>query len=239
MDLGLTDAVVLVVGGSGYIGVEVARQFQAEGAHVIIAARDEQRLAQAAGHLGGDVATRVMDTASAESVSGGIDAIVAEHGRLDVVVLSAAPAAQTLDPTETTDPDYVLHAVDVKTIGYLRVANAALPVMTKAGSGRIVFINGQSAMVTGNLASSVRNRAVMAASKNLADAAAGTGVTVNVVNPGMVTDTPRPASQRGAMAEVAPGQVASVIVFLASAAASGVSGEVIAVGHRALGILDG
>jgi len=239
MDLGLNNAVVLVVGGSGYIGREVARQFAAEGAQVVIAGRDQARLADAAKQLAaagaGAVDTCVMDTGSASSVTVAIDGILARHGKLDVVVLSAAPPAQTLDPAKGSDPDAVLAAVDAKAIGYLRVADAALPVISRPG--RIVFINGQGATLTGNIATSLRNRAVMTISKNLADAAAGTGLTVNVVNPGHVTDTPTAQPTRGASPDVTPAQVAAVVVFLASQPASGISGEEVAVGHRAFGII--
>lgn len=239
MDLGLAGAVVLVAGGSGYIGSAVAQQFVAEGARVIIAARDGQRLDAVAARLGASVATRVMDTASADSVSAAIDGIVAECGRLDVAVLSAAPAAQTLDPALGYDPDSILHAVDAKAMGYLRVANAVLPVMTAAGHGRLVLIDGQAALFTGNLTGSIRNRVVLTISKNLADATAGTGVTVNCVHPGTVTDNPARPLARGVSAEVTPAQVAAAVVFLASANASAISGESIAIGHRTLGFLDG
>jgi NAD(P)-dependent dehydrogenase (short-subunit alcohol dehydrogenase family) len=239
MESGLTGSVVLVVGGSGYIGTEIARQFAAERARVVIAGRDPDRLAAAAERAGSGVSTRVMDTSSDESVSGAIESIVREFGSLDVVVNCAAPAAQTTDPADDTDPAQVLRAVDSKAMGYLRVADAVLPVMTAAGSGRIVFVNGQNALVTGNLTGSVRNGAVIALSKNLADAVAGSGVTINTVNPGIVKDEPNPIPLPGKPGQCTPAQVASVVVFLASPAASGVSGESIAVGHRVLGMISG
>ena len=238
MDLGLTGGVVLVAGGSGYIGSEVAQQFVAEGARVIIAARDEQRMDAVAARLGGSVATRVMDTASDDSVSAAIDGIVAEYGRLDVAVLSAAPPAQTLDPAQANDPDAILHAIDVKAMGYLRVANAVLPVMTAAGHGRLVLIDGQTALFTGNMIGSIRNRVVLTISKTLADATAGTGVTVNCVHPATVTDNPSQSLTRGVAAEVTPAQVAAAVVFLSSVPAGAISGESIAVGHRTLGFMD-
>jgi len=240
MDLGLKDAIVLIVGGSGYIGREVARQFASEGAQVVIAGRDQQHLDDATKQLAVDahrhaVDSCVMDTGSTASVASAIGEVMTRYGKLDVVVLSAAPAAQTLDPAKGFDPDAVLQAVDAKSIGYLRVANAALPVISRPG--RIVFIDGQGATLTGNIATSLRNRAVMTISKNLADAAAGTGLTVNVVNPGHVTDNPITEPKCGTSPDVTPAQVASVVVFLASQPASGISGEDVAVGHRAFGLI--
>lgn len=239
METGLAGSVVLVVGGSGYIGTEIARQFAAERARVIIAGRDRERLAAAAERAGSGISIRVMDASSDDSVSAVIESIAREFGALDVVVDCAAPAAQTIDPARDTDPEQVLRAVDGKAMGYLRVANAAIPVMTAAGSGRIVFVNGQNALITGNLTGSVRNGAVISISKNLADAVAGTGLTINTVNPGTVTDEPSLTPQPGKPGQSTPAQVASVVVFLASSAASGVSGESIAVGHRVFGMISG
>jgi NAD(P)-dependent dehydrogenase (short-subunit alcohol dehydrogenase family) len=237
MDLGLAGSVVLIVGGSGYIGTEVARQFASEGARVVIAGRDPARLDAAAAKVGSGVSTRVLDSSSDESVASAIGWIVNELGRLDVVVDCAAPSARTLDPGRDADPGQVLQAMEGKPLGYLRVANAALPVMIAAGSGRIVFVSGQNALITGSVTGSVRNGAVIAISKNLADAYAGTGVTVNTVNPGTVTDQPNPVPTLGKPGESTPAQVAALVVFLASAVAAGVSGESIAVGHRVLGVI--
>ena len=239
MELGLEGAVALVVGGSGYLGREIARQFTAEGAHVVIAGRDQQRLSDVAKTLGGAVVTRVLDTGSQDSVSSALESVLKDFGRLDVVVLGAAPSARTLDPERNEDPAQVLAAFNAKAMGYLRVANTVLPVMTAAGGGRIIFVNGQNALVTGNITGSVRNGAVVAISKNLADASVGTGVTVNVVNPGVVSDKPAPTPHRGMPGETSPAQVASVVVFLASRRAAGVSGESIAIGHRVLGSIAG
>ena len=237
MDLGLNDAVVLVVGGSGYIGSEIARQFSAEGAQVVLAARGEEKLAQVAASVGGKVATRVMDTASEDSVATALASVVGEYGHLDVVILSAAPAAQTLDPNRSSDPDQVMKAFEGKSMGYLRVAVAALPSLVGQGFGRIIFINGQNALITGSVAATVRNGAVQAIAKNLADSAAASGVTVNVVNPGVVSQAGGPAPQRGGVGGTTPEQVAATVVFLASRPAAGISGESITIGHRLLGIM--
>jgi catechol 2,3-dioxygenase-like lactoylglutathione lyase family enzyme len=50
-------------------------------------------------------------------------------------VLAAAPSAQTLDASRHADPDQVLRAVDAKAMSFLRLANAALPIMARAGYG--------------------------------------------------------------------------------------------------------
>lgn len=185
MDLELSGRVVLVAGGTGLIGRSVVERLRTERATVIPASRHPE-----------DGIT--MDANDAESVTRAVAAVVEQHGRLDALVVAAAPSAQTLDASRHADPDQVLAAIDGKAMTFLRVANAALPIMTGAGYGRIVGVSGQNAFVTGNVTGSVRNAAMIVAAKNLADAVAGSGVTVNIVNPGMVSVSPS--------ADVAPGR---------------------------------
>jgi NAD(P)-dependent dehydrogenase (short-subunit alcohol dehydrogenase family) len=223
MDLQLDNRVVLVVGGTGLIGSAVADRARAEGATVVVASR--------AGTDG-----IAMDGRDDESVAAGIATVLDEHGRLDAVVISAAPSARTLDPALNSSPGQVGAALDAKTMVFLRVANAVLPGMRAAGFGRIVGISGQNAFVTGNIAGSVRNAALIIAAKNLADEVAGTGVNINTVSPGMVSHTPATAVVQGGPGESSPAQIADLVAFLISPR-SAVSGESVAIGHRVRGVI--
>lgn len=223
MDLGLDNRTALVVGGDGYLGSAIVRRLEAEGARVVVASR---RTASGVR----------LDARDAASVAAAIAVITETVGRIDALVVTAAPSARTLDPSRNADPEQVLEAVDGKAMAFLRLANAVLPMMVDAGYGRIVGVSGQNALMTGNIAGSVRNAALIIAAKNLADAAAGTGVTVNVVNPGIVTDRPSAQVERGRAGESSPTQIADLVAFLASPLAAGVSGESIAVGHRVRGV---
>lgn len=223
MDLELADRVILVVGGTGLIGTAVVRRLRDEGAVVVPASRHAED-------------GLVLDAADADSVAAGFASIVEEHGRLDGLVVAAAPSAGTLDPERNADPAQVLEAVDAKAMTFLRLANAAIPVMTSRGYGRIVGISGQNAFVTGNITGSVRNAALNITAKNLADATAGTGITINTVNPGMVSPNPRTDVRAGRGGESSPDQIADVIAFLVSPRAAAISGESIAVGHRVRGV---
>lgn len=222
MDLGLAGRVALVVGGTGLIGSAVVQRLRAEGATVVVASR-------------GAVDGLVLDGADDASVTAGVSAVLAEHGRLDALVVSAAPSARTLDPAGNSDPAAVLAAVEGKALVFLRLANAVVPAMRAAGYGRIVVVSGQNALLTGNLAGSVRNAATVVVAKNLADDLAGTGVAVNAVNPAVVSADPDPDVAVGAGGESTPQQVADLVAFLASPV-SAVSGESIAVAHRVRGV---
>jgi NAD(P)-dependent dehydrogenase (short-subunit alcohol dehydrogenase family) len=119
---------------------------------------------------------------------------------------------------------------------FLRLARAVLPGMRAAGHGRVVAVSGQNAYFTGNIVGSVRNAALIVAAKNLADEYAGSGVTVNVVNPGTVVDDPSTDVAPARGGESSPAQIAALIAFLASDAAAAVSGESISTGHKVRGI---
>jgi NAD(P)-dependent dehydrogenase (short-subunit alcohol dehydrogenase family) len=224
MDLQLQERVVLVVGGSGLIGKAVVERLEDEGAIVVSASRRGE---------GGIV----LDARDDSSVSDAIAQVLARHGRLDGVVVTAAPSARTLDPTRNSDPAQVLEAFDAKALAFLRVANAALEIMTEAGYGRIVGVSGQNAFMTGNIAGSVRNAALIITAKNLADSVAGTGVTVNAVSPGIVREDPKSEVEHGKGGESSPSEIANLVAFLASPISGAISGESIAVGHRTRGVV--
>jgi NAD(P)-dependent dehydrogenase (short-subunit alcohol dehydrogenase family) len=223
MDLQLTGRVVLVVGGTGLIGGAVVNRLRAEGAVAVSASRSGD---------GG----YVLNARDDASVSAGLATLLEEHGRLDGVVVAAAPSAQTLDPERNADPEQVLEALDAKALGFLRVANAALAVMTASGYGRIVGVSGQNAFLTGNVTGSMRNAALIIAAKNLADSVAGTGVTVNTVSPGVVREDAGAEVELARAGESRPAEVADLIAFLVSPIAGAISGESIAVGHRVRGV---
>jgi NAD(P)-dependent dehydrogenase (short-subunit alcohol dehydrogenase family) len=223
MDLKLGGHVALVVGGTGLIGRAVVEQLRTEGAIVIPASR----------HVVDGIA---LDAADSVSVTAALAQVVEQHGRLDALVVAAAPSAQTLDASRNADPDQVLAAIDAKAMSFLRLANAALPIMTRAGYGRIVGVSGQNAFLTGNVTGSVRNAALIIAAKNLADSVAGSGVTVNTVSPGAVVASPASEVEVGRGGESSPEQIADLIAFLVSPRSAAVSGESMAIGHRVRGV---
>jgi len=225
MDLQLKDRVVLVVGGTGLIGTAVVARLRKEGATVVVGSRSVDE---------GQGQVR-LDAADDASVSAAVAGVLEAHGRIDGLVVTAAPAAHTLDPARNSDPAQVLEAFQAKALVFLRVTNAVVPAMREAGYGRVVVVSGQNAFLTGNLTGSVRNAATVVMAENLADELAGTGVAVNAVNPAAVTEDPKVAVEPGRGGDSTPGQVADLVTFLVSPV-SAVSGESVAVGHRVLGV---
>jgi NAD(P)-dependent dehydrogenase (short-subunit alcohol dehydrogenase family) len=223
MDLQLKNRVALVVGGKGKVGSAVVHRLQAEGATVVIASRhatEEEGVA--------------LDSTDQASVDAGIASVLKKHGRIDVLIVAAAPSADTLDPETKSDPHEVAAAIDGKALGFLRVANAVIPRQRENGFGRVVVVGGQNVYVTGSIVASTRNAVLSVIAKNLADDVAGSGVTVNVVNPGPIVDEPAGVVQKGANGESSPQQIADLIAFLSSPL-SVVSGESVSIAHRMLG----
>ena len=118
-----------MVGGTGLIGRAVVDRLRTEGATAVVAARHA-------------IEGLVLDARHAEAVEAGIAEVLEHYGRLDALVVAAAPSAQTLDPARHADPVQVLDAIDAKAMTFLRLANAVLPIMTEAGYGRIVGVSG-------------------------------------------------------------------------------------------------
>ena len=98
--------------------------------------------------------------------------------------------------------DFFQREMDIKVMGYLRCAREVVPHMKKAGWGRIVNISGLAARQTGNTVGSMRNVAVAAMTKNLADELGPPASTSRVVHPGL-TRTERTAGAGEAQAQSA------------------------------------
>src|SRR4051812_43340099 len=253
MDLGLAGRRAIVTGGSRGIGLAVARVLASEGARVALVARGAAALEEAASALSavaaaadtGGNATRGQrdprviavpaDTGSDESVAALVARVVDEFGGVDILVNAAAAPNRGGFGEETLEDE-----INVKVRGYLRCARAVAPFMAAGGWGRIVNVSGLAARQTGSLVGSVRNVAVAAMTKNLADELGPSGINVTVVHPGpTVTERVPPAGPEAVSIGrlVTAAEVADVIAFLCSPRSVAINGDAIAAGGGARGVI--
>jgi NAD(P)-dependent dehydrogenase (short-subunit alcohol dehydrogenase family) len=260
MDLELTGKRALVTGGSRGIGKAIARQLALEGADVAIAARDRQALDLTAVELRGETDRRVVPLAADTGDDAAVRRMVREAvdalGGVDILVNAAArPGGQAPPPTLAEITDALFYDdVNVKVMGYLRCAREVAPHMIGQGWGRIINISGLAARQTGALIGSVRNVAVAALTKNLADELGPHGINVTVVHPGVTRTEKTPAviAAQAAATGLVPEEVerrmaaantirrlvdareiAYVVAFLASPKSIAINGDAIAAGGGA------
>lgn len=257
MDLELTGKRALVTGGSRGIGKAIAFELAREGCDVALAGRDLTALTasrdEIAAESGRTVLTVVADTGRSEDVRRMVDEVVGGLGGIDILVNNAAlPGGQGRPPrlAEVTDALF-WDDVNVKVMGYLRCAQAVAPHMAAQGWGRIINISGLAARHSGSTIGSIRNVAVAALTKNLADELGPSGITVTVVHPGLTRTEKTPAviAARAAASGLSEAEVevdlaslnslrrlidarevAYVVAFLASPRAGAINGDAIAVG---------
>jgi NAD(P)-dependent dehydrogenase (short-subunit alcohol dehydrogenase family) len=257
MDLQLNGKRAVVTGGSRGIGRAVARALLQEGAHVALLARDAATLRETAAALGAETNGRVVvvtaDTTDDDQVARAMaDAVAQLGGSIDVLVNAAAePAGYAAPPkVESIAGDYFHRELDIKVMGYVRCIRAVVPGMRAAGWGRIVNISGLAARRTGNAVGSMRNVALSALTKNMADELGPAGIQVTVVHPG-ITRTERTAPLVATRAEasgraphdveadmagnsirrlVDATEVADVVTFLCSPRSSAINGDAVAAG---------
>jgi NAD(P)-dependent dehydrogenase (short-subunit alcohol dehydrogenase family) len=120
------------------------------------------------------------DTGDDGSVAAMAEEVVRQLAGVDILVNAAA-----IPNTGGFSEDALQDEINVKVQGYLRTARAFAPLMTGQGWGRIINIGGTAARQTGSVVGSVRNVAVAALTKNLADELGPQGVNVVVVHPGL------------------------------------------------------
>jgi NAD(P)-dependent dehydrogenase (short-subunit alcohol dehydrogenase family) len=263
MDLQLQGKRAIVTGASRGIGLAVAQVLAAEGAAVAAVARGEADLRAAVEGLVAGGATAVAlpaDTRDDASVRAMVEAAVGALGGVDILVNAAARPASSRPTPSLADlsDDALREEVETKVLGYLRAARAVAPHLIAQGWGRIINVSGLNARLSGSLVGSVRNVAVAAMTKNLADELGPHGINVTVVHPG-ITVTERTAGVLDDRAErlgvtvneaarqmasgisigrlVEAREVASVVAFLASPLSVAITGDAIAAGGGTRGAI--
>jgi gluconate 5-dehydrogenase len=240
-DFSLTNRVALVTGSSRGLGRAIAQGLAAAGAKVILHGRDPGRLAATAAELPNVAGTLAFDVSDRAATKSAFETIGRDHGRLDILVNNAGviPRKPLL---ETTDEDWT-SVIDSNLSAYFRLSREAARLMVPAKSGRIIMISSIMGLVgrptiPGYITAKAGLHGMVRA---LSAELAPSGVTVNAIAPGFFpTDAtealhndPKFADWIASRAPMGrwgdPKELAGPAVFLASRAASYITGHILVV----------
>jgi NAD(P)-dependent dehydrogenase (short-subunit alcohol dehydrogenase family) len=242
--MNFTGQVALITGAASGMGAASAREFAAAGAQVVVVDRNGAGAAQVSQEIGaGDPI--IGDVSDSRFCSQAVEASVKRYGRLDVLVNCAGVIARA-DAEGTTDEQWLrLMAVNVN--GLFFMSRAAIGPMKRQNKGAIINFGSIWGSVggAGHVAYCASKGAVHQITRAMALDHARDGIRINAVCPGEI-DTPMLASERptpptrAELAQLAeetvplgrlgqPVEVARVVLFLASEAASYITGALIPV----------
>ena len=181
--------VFFLTGSSRGLGREIAEAVLAAGHRLVATARQPESLADLAGRYGRQILPVALDVADPAAAEAAVTAGVREFGRLDVVVNNAGYA--DLASVEDVTVDDFRAQVDTNLLGVVYVTKAALPVLRRQGSGRIIQVSsiGGRLATPGLSAYQAAKWAVGGFSEVLAKEVEPLGIKVTVLEPGgMATD---------------------------------------------------
>lgn len=246
-DFGVTERVILITGAGQGIGRELARQFAAAGAVPIIADLNgdaARRVQSEIAELGGNALAVQVDVSDPASVASMVQQITGAFGRIDVVINNAAIFASLgKRPFEDIPLEEWEQVMRVNVTGPFICAQAVVPVMRKAGFGRIINLSSDSVPKgVRNYLHYVTSKSAMIGFTNaLAREVGEDNITVNCIRPGAVaTEVDRKVNptadlRQGQIAQqclkrgMLPTDLVGIMLFLASPASAFITGQTIAV----------
>lgn len=244
MDLGLKGRIALVTGATQGIGKATAALLAREGARVALVARGKEgleRCAKEIGDAGGEALPLQCDVARAADLENAVKAVTGRWGGLDILVNNAGTSIR--GPFEEVDDATWQADLDLKLMAAVRLSRLALPLMKARGGGRIINVTniGGKQPAAGTMPTTVTRAAGLALTKALSKEYAPHNILVNTVCIGRIKagqwearaqeqGLPVEALYEAMSGEIPLGrvgeadEVANVIAFLVSAAASYVTG---------------
>ena len=186
LDLGLTDKIAIVTGGSDGLGQATAARLAQEGAKVMICARREDHLQRAAEAIGAGVAWCRADVTKAGDIEALVEATTAAFGGVDIVINNAGASAAA--GFEAVDDDAWYADIDLKLMAAVRLCRAAIPVIRARGGGAILnaTVVGGKAPAARALPTTVTRAAGINLTKSLANEFAADNIRVNTICIGLL-----------------------------------------------------
>jgi 3-oxoacyl-[acyl-carrier protein] reductase len=231
----LTGKVALVTGATGGIGGAIARALHARGATVALSGTRREALETLAAELGERAGVFPCNLGDKDQVEGLIPALIAAHGELDILVNNAGVTRDGLF-LRMKDEDWET-VININLTASFRLMRAAVKGMMRRRSGRIISI-GSVVATTGNPGQGnycASKAGLIGMSKSLAAEVASRGITVNVVAPGFIespmTDVLNEKQRESILSTIPAGrlgtgnEIASAVVYLASAEAAYMTGQ--------------
>src|SRR5688500_8761128 len=223
---------VVITGAAGNLGQAVAARFAAEGANLALLDLNQAALDRMPTAGAGDVLRQVVDLSDTVSISAATGAVIARFGRIDALC-NLAGGFHMGEKVHEVPADKWDFMMELNAGSVLRMAQAVVPHMLKAGGGRIVNIGANSALSgKAEMGAYVASKsAVIRLTETMAAELRGHNINVNCVLPSII-DTPqnRTAMPKADPAKwVAPAALADVLLFLCSPAARAIHGAAIPV----------
>ena len=254
MELGLKDKRALVLAASRGLGYACALGLAREGCRVVICSRDQARIEAAAGQIraetGGDVLAIAADVSQETEIRRLVTRGVEEFGGLEIAVHNAGGPAPGAFSEISSEQWY--QAFDLNLMSFTRLVHAAVPEMKKAGYGRIITIASSSVKqpIPNLVLSNAMRTGILGLAKTLSRELGPHNILVNVIVPGRIatervdqldqrvaerTGQSPPEVRRASVARIPlgrlgqPEELANLVTFLASEAASYITGAAIQV----------
>jgi NAD(P)-dependent dehydrogenase (short-subunit alcohol dehydrogenase family) len=189
VELGLEDKVAVVTGSSKGIGKAITVELARDGCRVVLTARGEKDLEEAAEDVRrtgsvGDVLAVAADVTKADEVERLIDATVARFGTIDVLVNNAGGTGRRSPFHELSDEEW-FEILDLNLISAVRLTRAVLPHMRRQRWGRIINVASESGSQPSTLKPhyNAAKAALINLTKSLSKAYGEYGILVNAVSP--------------------------------------------------------